>query len=40
MDVPTALIALTTLAVLLRVRKVPEPLVILSAGLVGMAFPR
>lgn len=34
-DLPTALIALLTLAVLLKVRKVPEPLVIVSAGVVG-----
>jgi chromate transporter len=36
-DVPTALIATGTLAVLLRFRKVPEPLVILLAGVVGWA---
>jgi chromate transporter len=35
-DVPTALIALVTLALLLRFKKVPEPLVILAAGLVGL----
>ncbi|RUL87926.1 chromate transporter [Tautonia sociabilis] len=34
-DLPTALIALLTLAVLLKVRKVPEPLVIVAAGVVG-----
>jgi chromate transporter len=39
-DVPTILIALTTLAVLLAVKKVPEPLVILAAGLAGMALTR
>jgi chromate transporter len=37
-DVPTALVALVTLAVLLRLRKVPEPLVILSAGAVGLVI--
>ena len=36
-DVPTALLAIATLAVLLRVRRVPEPLVIVAAGLVGIA---
>jgi chromate transporter len=39
-DVPTALIALAALAVLLAARKVPEPLVILAAGLVGLALVR
>ena len=34
-DVPTALIGLTTLLVLVYVRKIPEPLVILAAGLLG-----
>jgi chromate transporter len=34
-DLPTALIALATLALLSKVRKVPEPLVILAAGVVG-----
>ena len=37
-DVPTALIALATLGVLLGVKKVPEPLVILAAGAVGLAL--
>ncbi|HUE29367.1 MAG TPA: chromate transporter [Verrucomicrobiae bacterium] len=36
-DVPTALIALATLGVLTRARRVPEPLVILAAGAVGLA---
>ena len=36
-DVPTALIAIATLGLLLRVRRVPEPLVIVAAGLVGIA---
>jgi chromate transporter len=37
-DVTTALIAVTALAVLLKVRKVPEPLVILAAGALGLAL--
>src|SRR5262249_40966569 len=36
MDVPTALIALAVFAVLLRTKKVPEPLLILAAGVVGI----
>ncbi len=36
-DAATLLIAGVTLVLLLRVRKVPEPLVILAAGLVGVA---
>lgn len=35
-DFPTVLIALATLGVLSKVRKVPEPLVILAAGAVGL----
>ncbi len=35
-DVPTALIALITLLMLVYVRKVPEPLVILGAAIVGL----
>jgi chromate transporter len=35
-DLPTTLTALVTLALLIGVRKVPEPLVILVAGLVGI----
>lgn len=35
-DVPTALIGLATLAALVYVKKVPEPLVILAAGGVGL----
>ncbi len=38
LDVQTALIALMTLAVLVKVRKVPEPLVILAAGALGIAL--
>jgi chromate transporter len=39
-DLPTALIALAALAVLLVARRVPEPLVILAAGLAGLALTR
>jgi chromate transporter len=39
-DVPATFIALATLAVLRKVRKVPEPLVIVAAGLVGLALSR
>lgn len=37
-DLPTVLIALATLGVLSTVKKVPEPLVILAAGAVGLAL--
>ncbi|HET9552670.1 MAG TPA: chromate transporter [Anaeromyxobacteraceae bacterium] len=37
-DLPTAAIALVTLLVLTRVKKAPEPLVILAAGVVGIAL--
>lgn len=37
-DIPTALIALVTLAVLMNVKKVPEPLVIVAAGIVGLVL--
>ena len=37
-SVPTALIGIVTLGVLLGVRRVPEPLVILAAGLVGVMW--
>jgi len=37
-DVPTAVIAAVTLGILLRVRRVPEPVVILAAGLAGIAW--
>jgi hypothetical protein len=37
---PTALIALATPAVLLGVRKVPEPHVILAVGIIGVALAR
>jgi chromate transporter len=39
-DLPTVLIALTTLVVLLKVKKIPEPLLILAAGVVGLALTR
>jgi chromate transporter len=35
-DVPTVLIALATLVVLTKTKKIPEPLIILTAGMVGM----
>ncbi len=35
-DLPTALITLVTLGVLLKVKKVPEPLIILLAGVAGL----
>jgi chromate transporter len=37
-DLPTAAIALATLAMLIWAKKVPEPLVILAAGLAGVAI--
>jgi chromate transporter len=39
-DLPTVLIALGTWAVLSRVRKIPEPLVIVAAGIVGLVLAR
>lgn len=35
-DVPTVLIAAATLAILLRAKRLPEPLVIMAAGMVGV----
>jgi chromate transporter len=35
-DLPTTLIALTTLAVLLKAKRIPEPVVILAAGVAGL----
>src|SRR2546428_9589331 len=35
-DIPTVLIAVVSLAVLLKFRKVPEPVLILGAGVVGL----
>jgi chromate transporter len=40
LDVPTALIALATLLVLVRVKRLPEPLVILAAGVLGVVLQR
>jgi chromate transporter len=37
-DVPTILIGLAALAALLKLRKVPEPLLIVLAGLAGIAI--
>jgi chromate transporter len=37
-DIPTIAIALATLLVLFKLRKVPEPLVIVAAGVVGLAL--
>lgn len=39
-DLPTSLIAFATLAILLGTKKVPEPLVIFAAGLVGVVLAR
>ena len=39
-DIPTALIALTTFALLSRVKRAPEPLVILGAGVIGFIVHR
>jgi chromate transporter len=36
MDLPTVLIAVVSLLVLLRFKKIPEPLIILGAGIVGL----
>jgi len=38
MDVPTILIALATLALLLVPKKIPEPVLILAAGLLGLVL--
>jgi len=37
-DLPTAFIALATLGTLVYVKRVPEPLVIIAAGLIGLGF--
>lgn len=37
-DFPTALLAAATLVVLLRFRKIPEPVVIVAAGVLGILF--
>jgi chromate transporter len=39
-DAPTVAIAILTLMVLIRVRRVPEPLVIIAAGVAGIVFMR
>jgi len=39
-DVPTAAIALATLALLTWARRIPEPLVIVAAGIVGLVIAR
>jgi len=39
-DWPTALIAVVTCAILFKVKKVPEPLIILAAGIVGWLLRR
>ena len=39
-DEVTWAIALLTLVLLWRVRRVPEPVLIVGAGLVGLLFPR
>jgi len=39
-DVPTVLIAAATLLVLVKVKKAPEPLLILAAGVVGVVLRR
>jgi chromate transporter len=36
MDLPTLLIAAVSLLLLLRFKKMPEPLIIFGAGIVGM----
>ena len=37
-DVPTIVIGLATLLILTYVKKVPEPLVIVAAGVIGLAL--
>jgi chromate transporter len=39
-DVPTIVIAVVTLGVLVKVKRVPEPLVIVAAGLIGLLIAR
>ena len=38
LDVPTVLIGLVSLGILLRVKRVPEPVVILAAGAAGIVL--
>ncbi|MFI5307987.1 MAG: chromate efflux transporter, partial [Polyangiales bacterium] len=40
MDMPTVLISLATLAILTKVKKAPEPLVILGAGALGLILTK
>jgi hypothetical protein len=35
LDIPTALIAITTFALLFKVKRVPAPFVILGSGVIG-----
>jgi chromate transporter len=37
-DLPTALLGIGACVVLWKVRRVPEPLIILAAGLIGLAL--
>jgi chromate transporter len=37
-DVPTVLIAIITFAILTATKKIPEPILILAAGIIGMAL--
>ena len=39
-DIPTALLALATLAILVKVKKAPEPLIIVCAGVLGLFLSR
>jgi chromate transporter len=39
-DLPTVVIALGTFAVLATMKRIPEPIVILAAGLVGLVVTR
>jgi hypothetical protein len=38
MDVPTVLIAVITFAILTATKKIPEPVLILVAGVIGMVL--
>jgi chromate transporter len=40
LDIPTLLIFLVTMGVLTKIKKAPEPLVILAAGLIGFAWTK
>jgi chromate transporter len=39
-DLPTALICLVTLALLIKARKIPEPILIVAAGIAGLILQR